>query len=60
MKIHGELKNSSQEEGTDLTLTSKTYKMLYFFVWKTRQLYNCMWKFYYEIGGGKGWIYMCY
>jgi len=33
MKIHGDLKNSGQEQGTALTLTTKTYKM-YFFVWK--------------------------
>jgi len=31
MTIHGELKNSGQEQGTVLTLTTKTYKMLYRF-----------------------------
>jgi hypothetical protein len=30
MKIHCELKNGGQEQGTVLTLTTKTYKMLYF------------------------------
>ena len=43
MKIHVEVKNSGQEQGTALTLTTKTYKMLYFFCLKKKsQLYNCM------------------
>jgi len=29
-EIHGELKNSGQEKSTALTLTTKTYKVLYF------------------------------
>ena len=40
MKIHVEVKNSGQEQGTALTLTTKTYKMLYFFCLKKKVSYT--------------------